>query len=252
MTTSLLSTLSLIWIGCALVVLPILLRVRQPYGRHRTDGWGWVMDNRWGWVVQEAPSLIAITVLFFMGTATKTPLAYLLWSLWAIHYTYRSFVFPYRTHTTGKKIPVIIVIAAICFNLVNAPLNGYYLGHVLLVEGFDFLYTIRFWIGIVVFLLGMLLNISSDNILLNLRNGSTQGYKIPYGGVFKWVSCPNYLGEMIEWIGFAILAGGLPAVSFAVWTVVNLTPRALDHHRWYKAEFADYPSERKALVPFVL
>jgi len=31
----------------------------------------------------------------------------------------------------------------------------------------------------------------------------------------------------------------------------NLIPRALDHHRWYKEQFEDYPPERKALLPFL-
>jgi hypothetical protein len=41
--------------------------------------------------------------------------------------------------------------------------------------------------------------------------GSVFGkYKIPQGGLFRWLSCPNLVGEMIEWIGFAI-AGRSPA-----------------------------------------
>lgn len=37
-----------------------------------------------------------------------------------------------------------------------------------------------------------------------------------------------------------------------VWTAVNLVPRALAHHRWYREHFEDYPRQRKALIPFVL
>jgi hypothetical protein len=37
-----------------------------------------------------------------------------------------------------------------------------------------------------------------------------------------------------------------------VWTAANLVPRAVAHHRWYRERFADYPAERKALVPFLL
>jgi hypothetical protein len=44
----------------------------------------------------------------------------------------------------------------------------------------------------------------------------------------------------------------LPAVSFLAWTVANLIPRALSHHKWYKKQFADYPAGRKAIIPFVL
>jgi steroid 5-alpha reductase family enzyme len=31
-----------------------------------------------------------------------------------------------------------------------------------------------------------------------------------------FISCPNHFGEIIEWIGFAVIAWNLPALSFAV------------------------------------
>jgi len=38
---------------------------------------------------------------------------------------------------------------------------------------------------------------------------------------------------------------------FAIWTMANLVPRALAHHRWYRETFADYPPGRKALIPYL-
>jgi hypothetical protein len=35
-------------------------------------------------------------------------------------------------------------------------------------------------------------------------------------------------------------------------TAANLVPRALSHHRWYQANFPDYPHERRALLPGLL
>jgi len=70
--------------------------------------------------------------------------------------------------------------------------------------------------------------------------------------LYRWITCPNYLGEIIEWIGFALIAGTLESASFAVWTVANLVPRAIQHHRWYRATFDDYPERRKAVFPGML
>jgi steroid 5-alpha reductase family enzyme len=106
--------------------------------------------------------------------------------------------------------------------------------------------------GAIIFLSGFAINKYHDAILIKLRPTSGNGYKIPYGGLFKYVSCPNFLGEIISWTGFAIVAFNLPALSFLVWTLVNLTTRALDHHKWYIKEFPEYPKERKAIFPFSL
>ncbi len=74
----------------------------------------------------------------------------------------------------------------------------------------------------------------------------------PHGGAFRWVSCPNYLGEIVEWIGWALATWSLAGTAFALYTMANLAPRAVAHHRWYRERFADYPPQRRALVPFVL
>lgn len=49
-----------------------------------------------------------------------------------------------------------------------------------------------------------------------------------------------------------MMAQNIGATSFAVWTMVNLFPRALDHHKWYKLKFEEYPEDRKAVFPFII
>ena len=252
MSINTLHIITLIWIAIGLVSLPFLLRVTAPYGRHATEKWGPMISNRLGWIIQEAPSMIFLSIFFFTGSLTKTHTSYFFWGLWVVHYTYRSLIFPFRTKTTGKKIPLLIVASAIGFNFMNGFTNGSYLGSFGGNYADDYFTSPRFIIGILVFVVGVFINHQSDNILLALRKPGETGYKIPQGGLFRYISCPNLFGEMIEWIGFAIMVWSLPALGFAVWTVVNLTPRALDHHRWYLSRFPDYPEERKALVPFIL
>jgi steroid 5-alpha reductase family enzyme len=87
---------------------------------------------------------------------------------------------------------------------------------------------------------------------MSLRKNSSNGYSVPYGGMFSYVSCPNFLGEIIEWLGFALMSWSIAALAFALWTVFNLLPRAIDHHNFYKNTFKDYPAERKAVIPFIL
>lgn len=79
------------------------------------------------------------------------------------------------------------------------------------------------------------------------------GYKIPHGGLFEYVSGANFAGEIVEWFGWAIAAGCLPAWAFALFTAMNIGPRAIQHHRWYKRHFgAAYPAHRMALIPYVI
>jgi 3-oxo-5-alpha-steroid 4-dehydrogenase 1 len=107
----------------------------------------------------------------------------------------------------------------------------------------------RFLFGTALLLAGWFGNIKSDRILRNLRKPGETGYSIPYGGFYRWVSAPNYLCEIVEWTGWAVATWSVPGLAFAVFTVANLAPRAHRHHAWYKERFADYPPERKALIP---
>jgi len=104
----------------------------------------------------------------------------------------------------------------------------------------------------IVGLSGVFINWWSDQALLNLRRGGKKGYFIPNGGLFRWVSCPNFLGEILEWTGFAIMTWSPAALVFALWSFFNLVPRAMDHHKWYRSTFTDYPSRRKAIIPFLV
>lgn len=145
-------------------------------------------------------------------------------------------------------MPLVIVISAVFFNLMNGFVNGYYIGFI---HGKSS--HIAHWIpvlGLCIFTIGFMINQIADSKLIALRKQSN-GYQIPRGWLFTYISCPNHFGEIIEWAGFALVAMNLPALSFAIWTFCNLAPRANNHHSWYNDFFEDYPKERKALIPFL-
>lgn len=148
-------------------------------------------------------------------------------------------------------MPVVIVLSAIFFNLVNGSLIGYYFTHFANYPDW-WLQDFRFIFGAAIFMIGLFINWKSDNMLIQLRRPNETHYVIPRGWLFDYISCPNLFGELIEWLGFAILCWNLPALCFFVWTFANLVPRAISHHKWYKDKFNDYPVGRKAVVPFVV
>ena len=236
------------WIATAIITFVFLLKIKQPYGRHTTDGWGMMVNNNWGWFWMELPALLVMPILALTGPNELALPQLIIVGLWSIHYINRTLIFPFRLKTKGKKMPLAIVLSAVFFNGINGFVNGYFLGYLSEVNA-----TLNWtlYLGVGFFFLGMIINQRSDNHLLDLRKENT-GYAIPRAGLFNWVSCPNYFGEIIEWVGFAIAAASLPALSFAVWTTANLIPRALNHHDWYHEKFTDYPKDRKAVIPYLL
>lgn len=241
-----------IWIGIAVAMIPVVLNITAPYGRHSRKDWGPMIPNRLGWIIMELPSLIMFCTFFLFGPNQLNAPLLVFFLLYSIHYTHRSLIFPFRLHTSQKLMPVIIAIMAIFFNLVNGFLNGYYFGTISQGYPIEWLYDVRFILGAAMFIMGMAINVRSDNVLLALRNSKEKGYAIPTGGLFNYVSCPNFFGEILEWAGFAIMTWSPAALAFFAWTLMNLVPRALDHHKWYRIRFQDYPPERKALIPFIL
>jgi len=240
------------WIAIAIFIFPLVIRIIAPYGRHTTRKWGALIDNRVGWILMELPALLVFCGFFLFGSKTQNIVTWIFFTLWMIHYVNRTLIFPFRLRTKGKKMPLAIVFMAIGFNFMNGFINGYYLGSIADQYTIAWLTDPRFISGIVIYFFGMSINWQSDNILIHLRKPGETGYVIPQSGFFRFVSCPNHFGEILEWSGFALMTWSSPALAFAIWTLVNLLPRALHHHKWYKETFADYPVTRKALFPFFL
>ncbi len=252
LTSGTFQSIVIVWIVLGLTLAPIQLLHTAPFGRHFSASWGPSMDNRTGWVIMEIVSPIALWGSFFAAGASWSLPVMVLMCVWTAHYINRSIVYPMRIRTQGKRIPIAIVASAITFNCFNGWCNGIYFGAAWGGYTSDWLTDPRFFVGLFIMGCGAAVNLRADNVLLRLRSKSAKGYRIPRGGLFDKVSCPNFLGEIIEWTGFAIACWNLPALGFAVWTAANLVPRAISHHRFYKRNFDDYPEERRALVPGIL
>ncbi len=244
-------TVCYIWLTLAFIVFLVLIFVKAPYGRHRTEGWGIEISAKKGWIIMESIPAVLLTVILFLSH-NRDLVVFFFWAIWTAHYVNRAWAWPNRARLYQKLMPLSVVILAVIFNTVNCLINGIWLFS--LSGGYELSWMTdpRFIFGVVLFFFGMIINIKSDDILFSLRDDGSTGYKIPRGGLFEKVSSPNYFGEIIEWIGFAIATWSLAGLTFAIWTFCNLAPRAFAHHRWYNEEFPNYPEDRKALIPFVI
>jgi uncharacterized membrane protein len=232
--------------------MALLFFVTAPYGRHLRSGWGPTVAARWGWLVMEAPAPVGFALGLVLWADSPRVMPFVLAALWMLHYIHRAFVFPFRMRgATKKRMPLVVVGLAILFNTANASVNTYAIAQLSPHLQLAWLADPRFGLGLVLFFTGFGINRHSDAILRNLRGPGETAYRIPHGGLFRWVSCPNYLGEILQWAGFAIAAWTLAAAVFVWFTLANLVPRALAHHRWYRETFPEYPKARRALVPLV-
>lgn len=239
------------WMALAVITFLALFKIVAPFGRHTSNRFGPTINNNLGWMLMEVPSLLSISYFYWTGPLSPNWVTGTMYGLWCAHYINRSFIYPFRQKNKRKRMPLLIVSSAVFFNVMNGFFNGYYLGH-FADYAMDWFWSAPFFVGSVLFVAGAAINIDADNRLLNLRKPGENGYKIPRGGLFRRISCPNLFGEKLEWIGFAVLCWNPAAFSFALWTWANLLPRALAHHRWYHEKFDDYPKSRKAVIPFVL
>jgi protein-S-isoprenylcysteine O-methyltransferase Ste14 len=199
----------------------------------------------------EGVAVVAIGVFFLRERPQMTPTLWLLLGLWELHYLNRAMIYPLRTRTRGKRMPLTVMLMAMAFNTWNGYLNGRWLGERAAQYTVDWMQRPAFIAGAIVFAAGLAINVWSDEILLRLRADSDSGYAIPRGGLFRFVSCPNYLGELIEWTGWTLMTWSPAALVFVIWTTANLVPRARSHHRWYRDKFVEYPANRRAIFPFV-
>ena len=214
------------WFILAAATFIALFFVTAPYGRHIRQGWGPTLPNGLGWVLMEAPAAFVMALCFVLGPHRNTASAWLFLAMWEAHYVHRAFVYPWSLRDRGKRMPFSVAGMALLFNLVNGYLNGRWL--FALSGGYSaaWLRDWRFLAGLALFAAGFVINRRADHTLRCMRRTGETGYAIPRGGLYRWISCPNYFGEIVEWAGWALATWSIAGLAFAVWTAANLAPRA--------------------------
>jgi len=250
-------TTIMMMIVLAVIVFLALFRQTAGYGQHYSKKWGLAINNKLGWILMEVPTVIIYALFFYLGYirygTDLVPLVFLF--LWNLHYLQRTFVFPLLIRGRDP-MPITIILMGLVFNGINAYLQAYWI-YIISPDFYtlEWILTGRFIAGILIFFSGFIINLHSDYIVRNLRpKGEDRAFqfKIPEGGMFRYVSCPSYFGEIFEWTGWAFATWSLAGLVFSIWTFANLAPRAIKNHQWYQKTFENYPKNRKALIPFLL
>ncbi|XP_075108806.1 steroid 5-alpha-reductase DET2-like [Nicotiana tabacum] len=224
----------------------------SPYGKHYRSNSGTTISSPFAWFLMESPTLWLTILLFPFGKNHTNPLAYILISPFLLHYVNRTIIYPIKLSqkTTNGNFPLHIALTGFVYNILNAYIQTRWVSHYANYD-VDKWFWFRFVGGIVVFAIGMMMNVWADGVLMGLKSQGG-GYKIPRNGLFEYVSSPNYLGEVMEWLGWALMTWSWAGLAFFVYTCSNLVPRAVSNHKWYLEKFGeDYPKNRKAVFPFL-
>jgi len=254
---------TLLWIGFAYVVLVVIggLFAPSPYGRFSSGSMGFNFSPRFGWFLMELPATISFVFFYFQGQNSLETVPLLFLGIWCMHYANRGFIFPFLIRAAkGARgsFSLMVVVAGWSVTTLHGYLNAVFISHLSEHLTNEWLTDPRFLIGMAIYLFGFLMNIHSDGIIRNLRSKEEVArgdkvYRIPQGGLFKYVSSPSYLTEIISFLGFAIATWSLGAVFVLLISAANLIPRAFQTHRWYQEKFPEeYPADRKVLIPYIL
>lgn len=238
----------------AVIVFIALQRITPAYGITYSPKWGPALNNKTAWIVMEAPAFLTMAAIWLTSPRRGNAVLIVMTALFLIHYFQRSFIFPLRMK--GKsRMPLVIMISGLIFNVINAYMIGGWFFYISPQEMYTTSWFANplFWLGLVIFAAGMLINLQSDSIIRNLRKPGDTRHYIPRGGMYKFVTGANYFGEVTEWLGYAILTWSPGAAVFVIWTFANLGPRARATHKRYLKEFgAEYATlNRRYILPFI-
>lgn len=244
--------LALVIIGCFFV--------KAPYGRFASERAGFNLSPRMGWFLMELPATISFVYFYFQGKNAMEAVPLFFLAIWLIHYGNRGFIFPLLMRVAkGQKgtFSFGIVAAGWFVTAFHGYLNAVFISELSTHMTPDWFSDPRFIIGMVIYAFGYLMNLHSDHIIRTLRSkeeveSGKKVYRIPQGGLFKYVTCPSYFTELVSFLGFAIATWSVGALFVLGISAANLIPRAFQTHKWYREKFEDYPQERKVIFPGII
>ncbi|CAG9762402.1 unnamed protein product [Ceutorhynchus assimilis] len=111
--------------------------------------------------------------------------------------------------------------------------------------------------AIIMFLFAWWHQFKCNKILADLRKNKkgeivSSDYKLPKGDWFEYLTCPHQTTEILMYSSIMwILWNNVTWFFIFTWVLANQIETILLSHWWYKEKFEDFPSKRKALIPFV-
>ncbi len=242
-----------------MLVFVVLQFVTVAYGMTFNNRWGFSVRSNLGWFIMEIPVFFTMLILYFVSLYFHIRpfniVTFIMFFIFEFHYFQRSFIFPLLMKGQSR-MPISIVILGFIFNTCNAIMQGGWLFYFSPLDYYPIRWLIspQFIIGFIIFLTGMTINLHADRIIRGLRDDPyDNNYYLPKGWPFKYVNSANYLGEIMEWLGFAILTWSISGLVFFIWTCANIIPRSKAVYERYEMFFGEeFTSlKRYKIFPFI-
>jgi 3-oxo-5-alpha-steroid 4-dehydrogenase 1 len=233
--------------------------VKTPYGRFADARFGISLDPRLGWFLMELPATLAFYATYFQGPNRFEPFPLFVLFVWTCHYANRGFLMPAlmrvpKGQTSGFGL--MVVLTGWVVTSLHGYLNARWVTTFHAEPGAAWFTDPRFLVGVTLYYVGFAANLHADHVLRSLRSKEEVArgeriYRMPHGGLFRYVTNASYLAELVFWAGFALFTFSPAGVFIFAISAANLVPRAIQTHRWYLERFPDYPKQRRVLIPFL-
>jgi len=106
------------------------------------------------------------------------------------------------------------------------------------------------YIGAAIFLISETMNATVHWYLSSLRSAGGTERKIPVGYGFGIVTCPNYMYEILSWVGVILATRDWSVVVFIASGAAQMGPWGKGKEKAYRKEFGDrYKKKRYVMLP---
>lgn len=234
---------------CGFIMMLFFAFFSMPYGKNYTRGKAWLkieVNDRLAYLLANIPGpiiYIMLKVLWPRGQLFEISSI-----LYISYYIHRAIIYPFFRHKQSKPWPL----ESLLYFAITNFLEGSIAARIQVFETKNFPIILQLPCALAFIALAIVTGYY-DYYICSLRTHNDSGYRIPTGTLFKYVSGPNYLTELLMWCVYMLFVSfNMQGCAFGMWLLVNITGRAEATHAWYQSFFkSKYPQDRTAYIPFV-